>query len=68
MTDNLYNLAPRDEKRINVEENQDLEYWTRKFGVTSRKLRAVVREVGEMAQMVDMYLAKTNRLTVGSRS
>jgi hypothetical protein len=50
--------TPQNEKRIDVNEYYDLEYWTHKFGVTPRKLRAVVREVGETVQAIEMRLAK----------
>ena len=68
MPENTNITTPQDAGRINVEEHYELEYWTKKFGVTSRKLRAIVREVGEMAQSVDVYLAKNRCFTVDGRS
>jgi hypothetical protein len=68
MINNTNIIAPRDTRRINVDEHYELEYWTKKFGVTSRKLRAIVREVGEMTQAVDVYLAKNRCFTVDVRS
>lgn len=58
MSDNLKNRGPRDAARINVNESWELDYWCRKFGVSSEELRSAVENVGVMAKDIERYLRR----------
>lgn len=55
MSDDSQNRGEPDRSRINVQEHE-LRYWTQKLGITEERLRAVVREVGTMADKVREHL------------
>ena len=46
MSDDKTKTGPQDASRINVHEDYELSYWTKKFGVTADELRAAVRRAG----------------------
>lgn len=46
MTVILFELAPQDRMRINVELRSDVQYWTRMLAVSELKLRRAVEHVG----------------------
>lgn len=56
MSDDSQNRGEPDRSRINVNQEHELRYWTQKLGITEERLRAVVREVGTMAEKVREYL------------
>jgi uncharacterized protein (DUF4415 family) len=56
MSDDLKNRGPQDRSRVNVNEDWELRYWTREFGVTADQLRAAVRKVGVMRTDVEREL------------
>ncbi len=56
MSDDSQNRGEPDRSRINVNQEHELRYWTQKLGITEERLRAVVREVGTMADKVREYL------------
>jgi hypothetical protein len=41
-----------DRRRIDVSQDYEVYYWTRKFGVTKQQLEAAVRKVGTNARAV----------------
>jgi hypothetical protein len=43
---------------INVSEDDELQYWAKKFGITPEKLKSAVRAVGSSAAAIDKYLHK----------
>jgi hypothetical protein len=45
-----------DSKRINVNEEHEVRYWTRALGVSREALEEAVRAVGTMADDVRKYL------------
>jgi Protein of unknown function (DUF3606) len=49
-----------DRKRINVHEDHELRYWSKKFGVSHDQLKAAVRRVGVMADDVARELGKSS--------
>jgi hypothetical protein len=57
MPDNLENRGPRDATRVNVNEEWELRYWCRRFGVSPEQLRAAVGKVGVMVSDVEQALA-----------
>jgi hypothetical protein len=58
MADDKKNTGPADDKRINIHEDYEVAYWTKKFGCTKVKLVAAVDAVGVMAADVQKYLSR----------
>jgi hypothetical protein len=46
----------RDRKRINVDEEYEVQYWSDKFGVTPAKLKAAIKAAGPMVASVRKQL------------
>jgi hypothetical protein len=46
MSDNLENRGPQDRSRVNVNEEWEVRYWTKEFGVNEDQLRKAVQKVG----------------------
>lgn len=46
-------------KRVNVSEEEDIRYWTERFGVSEEKLKEAVRQAGFFPSDVADYLGKT---------
>ena len=57
MSDDKSKVAA-DRKRINVNEDYGLRYWTEKFGVSADELKRAVERVGPMAEDVARALGK----------
>ena len=58
MADNLNDRGPQDRSRVNVNETWELQYWSRKFGVTEAQLKDAVKAAGPSADAVGKHLAK----------
>lgn len=58
MADDLKNTGRQDDARINVNQDHEVAYWTKKFGVSEAKLREAVQKVGPMVADVKKYLGK----------
>jgi len=58
MADDLRNRGPQDDARVNVNQDWEVAYWTKKFGVSEAKLREAVKAVGVMVVDVKKYLGK----------
>jgi hypothetical protein len=58
MSDNKNLRGPADAKRINVNEDYEVQYWTTELEVTEDKLRETVKKVGVMAADVRKALGK----------
>nr|WP_217346209.1 DUF3606 domain-containing protein [Noviherbaspirillum sp. L7-7A]MBV0880601.1 DUF3606 domain-containing protein [Noviherbaspirillum sp. L7-7A] len=58
MADNLNERGPQDRSRINVNEAWELQYWTRKFGVSEEQLKDAVKAAGPSADAVGKHLGK----------
>jgi hypothetical protein len=56
MPDNKKLKGAPDRTRINVHEPYEVEYWTKKFGISSQQLRGAVKSVGVSAKNVKTYL------------
>ncbi|MEJ7728353.1 MAG: DUF3606 domain-containing protein [Polyangiaceae bacterium] len=56
MADDTSNRGPADAKRINVNEDHEVRYWTKKLGVSAEKLREAVQAAGTMAADVEKHL------------
>jgi hypothetical protein len=60
MADDKTNRGPQDGSRINVHEDYEVAYWTKKFGVTKAQLEAAVAKVGVSAKAVAEDLGKAD--------
>jgi hypothetical protein len=58
MTDDLEDRGARDRSRVNVNEEHDVRYWTKKWGVTKAQLMLAVRQVGVSVAAVAKQLGK----------
>ena len=56
MADNLHDTGPRDDARIDVDQDHELTYWSRKLGVSRDKLRETVAKTGPMVKNVEREL------------
>lgn len=52
MSDDKTNRGPRDADRVNVNEDYEVRYWTKRWGVSEQELRTAVKRVGVMAKDV----------------
>ena len=58
MSDDLKNRGPADRSKVNVHESWELEYWSKKWGVTHQQLKDAVAAVGTSAAAVARHLGK----------
>jgi hypothetical protein len=58
MPDNLNKQNPQDGRRINVNEDFEVTYWTKKFHVSEQKLKEAVHRVGPTVKSVRRELGK----------
>jgi hypothetical protein len=58
MSDDKTKTAPQDANRVNVSEDYEVQYWTKKFGSTPERLKAAVKKVGVMAKDVEAELKR----------
>lgn len=58
MSDDLEKKIPQDATKVNVNETWELDYWSKKFGVTEERLKEAVKAVGTSADAVEKYLRK----------
>ena len=56
MADNKDLRAPQDASRIAMGEDYEVEYWTKKFSVSSNELAVAVKAVGNSADAVERHL------------
>jgi len=62
MADNPKERGPQDRARVNMEQDYEVRWWSKKFGVTPDKLRAAVDEVGSSSAAVARQLGKGDPL------
>lgn len=60
MSDKLNHRGPQDRTRINLSEQDDIDYWTGALGVPEDELRRLVAEAGDDAEAVRLALAEKN--------
>ena len=58
MADDKSKTGAADRDRINVNEDYELQYWTKALGVSADELRAAVKAVGPTAAAVREHLGK----------
>ena len=57
--DDKTKIGSPDRDLINISENYEVEYWSKKFGVTAEQLKAAVKAVGNSAEAVKTRLNKS---------
>jgi len=58
MPDDPSKTGKEDDQRINVNQDYELDYWSRTLGVSKDRLREVVKKVGPMVKDVRRELGK----------
>jgi len=58
MADNLTKKGRQDDVRINLNQDHEVNYWTKELGITKEKLAEAVKAVGVMVADVKKYLKK----------
>ncbi|WP_151956238.1 DUF3606 domain-containing protein [Acinetobacter guillouiae] len=58
MTDDLKIKQPQDPKKININEQWELNYWTKTLSVSEDTLKAAVKAVGVLVIDVKKHLGK----------
>lgn len=58
MSDSVAKHGAADAKRINVHEKWEVDYWTKKFGVSEEELKEAAKAAGPMAANVETWLKK----------
>lgn len=58
MADDKTKRGPQDASRINIHEDYEVEYWTKKFGVSRTDLETAVGKAGVSADAVARELGK----------
>jgi hypothetical protein len=61
MAGNMQDRGVPDRARVNVNDDHELRYWTKKFGVTQEQLIAAVSIVGVSADEIEQYLKMKHR-------
>lgn len=58
MPDDLTKKGPRDASKINVNEDWELDYWTKELGVPAETLKGIVSLVGTRVSDVKRWMGK----------
>jgi len=58
MSDDKTNRGPADAKRINVNEDYEVRYWTKELGISEEQLREAVKRAGPVADDVRAHLRR----------
>lgn len=56
MADNTEKRGSPDSRRINVNQEHEVRYWSKEFGVTPEKLREAVKAAGTSVEEVRKHL------------
>jgi hypothetical protein len=58
MADDLKQTGRADDQRINIEQDHELNYWSRELGVSRDELRSAVQQAGPMVRDVRQHLSR----------
>jgi hypothetical protein len=62
MENNLKNTGTRDESRISLEKDEDVNFWTAKFGIPAEGLQSAIKAAGsDLADKVQEWLGKNKK-------
>jgi hypothetical protein len=60
MSDDTKQRGPQDASRINMHEDYEVQYWTKRFGVSQDRLQAAVNRAGVSVAAVEKELGKSS--------
>ena len=60
MADDLKNRGEPDRSRISLTEVHEVQYWSRKFGISAQDLQRAVKAAGPQAVDVERHLKSTS--------
>jgi hypothetical protein len=60
MPDNLNLRGPEDPQKININQSWEVQYWTKKLGVSESTLKRAVGNVGSMVVNVKNWLRQNS--------
>ena len=60
MADDRSDRGAQDRSRINIHEDYEVTYWTKKWGVSAAQLREAVTKVGVSVKAVEKELGKAS--------
>ena len=63
--DNLKRRVPEDPTKINLNQQWEVEYWTKKLGISASKLSAIVAKVGIYVADVKKELSRQSSHSLG---
>ena len=58
MPDDKKKTPPQDASRVNVNEKYEVEYWSKRFGVTPDRLKKAVQKVGTSVKAIEVELKR----------
>ena len=58
LADETAKTVSQDLARVNVDDESEVEYWCRKFGVIPAQLRVAVENVGDLARRIETELKR----------
>jgi hypothetical protein len=58
MADDKSKTRPQDASRVNIHERYEVEYWTKRFGVTPERLKEAVEKAGTSVNAVESELKR----------
>lgn len=58
MSDNKSKTGSPDRDRINLSEDNEVQYWTKELGISEKELRDVIQAVGNTSKAVREHLSK----------
>ncbi|MDF2449528.1 MAG: hypothetical protein K0R26_2032 [Bacteroidota bacterium] len=56
MSDNKTKIKPQDSSKININEDYEVQYWTKTLGCTKQELKNAVEKAGVSAEAVRKFL------------
>ena len=59
MSDDTSRRGPQDRSRVNVQQDHELQYWSKKWGISPEELKRIVDQVGPSTKDVARRLGKT---------
>ena len=58
MSDDKSKTGPQDASQVNIHERYEVEYWSKRFGITPERLKEAVEKVGTSVSAVEAELKR----------
>jgi hypothetical protein len=59
MADDKNKTGPQDASRVNINERYEIDYWSKRFGVTPERLKEAVEKAGTSVKAVEAELKRS---------